>query len=76
MPPTSETEAFLEWLADDHFTFLGYREYDLVEDGGDAVLEPVDGSGLGILRDAAQQAADEAQPEGGHRTAASRRSCC
>ena len=24
-----ETKAFLSWLADDHFTFLGYREYDL-----------------------------------------------
>ena len=25
--------AFLEWLADDHFTFLGYREYRLERDG-------------------------------------------
>ncbi|MCZ6522571.1 MAG: NAD-glutamate dehydrogenase, partial [Alphaproteobacteria bacterium] len=24
----AETRAFLEWLADDHFTLLGYREYD------------------------------------------------
>ena len=24
-------KAFLDWLADDHFTFLGYREYELVE---------------------------------------------
>ena len=22
---------FLRWIGDDHFTFLGYREYELVE---------------------------------------------
>src|SRR5215813_11531573 len=27
----AETQALLRWLADNHFTFLGYREYDLVE---------------------------------------------
>jgi glutamate dehydrogenase len=47
---TNETKAFLKWLANDNFTFLGYREYDLVEDGPDTLLKPVDGSGLGILR--------------------------
>src|SRR5437764_989988 len=26
-----EVEALLRWLADGHFTFLGYREYDLVD---------------------------------------------
>jgi len=47
----SETQAFLRWLADDHFTFLGYREYEL---GGTdpALLRTVPGSGLGILRGA------------------------
>jgi glutamate dehydrogenase len=29
---------FLQWLADSHFTFLGYREYDLVEQGAQRVL--------------------------------------
>ena len=24
-----ESQAFLQWLADDHFPFLGYREYKL-----------------------------------------------
>jgi glutamate dehydrogenase len=42
---------FLEWLADDHFTFLGYREYHLEHDGADEFLRGVPGSGLGILRD-------------------------
>jgi glutamate dehydrogenase len=37
----------LRWLVDDHFTFLGYREYKLV-DGEE--LQAVLGSGLGILR--------------------------
>jgi glutamate dehydrogenase len=37
----------LRWLVDDHFTFLGYREYRLVD--GDRI-EAVMGTGLGILR--------------------------
>ncbi|MFE7413421.1 NAD-glutamate dehydrogenase [Streptomyces laurentii] len=47
--PTEVEEAreLLRWLADDHFTFLGYREYALVD--GDA-LSAVPGTGLGILR--------------------------
>ena len=39
---------FLDWLIEHNFTFLGVREYQLAADG----LEPVAGSGLGILRDA------------------------
>ncbi|HET9103218.1 MAG TPA: NAD-glutamate dehydrogenase [Solirubrobacteraceae bacterium] len=42
----SEARDFLEWLRDDHFTFLGYREYDV--DG--AEIRVIPGSGLGILR--------------------------
>jgi glutamate dehydrogenase len=46
----AEVEALLRWLADGHFTFLGYREYDL-EDGPDGMaLRAVAGTGLGILR--------------------------
>jgi glutamate dehydrogenase len=41
--------ALLRWLADDNFTFLGYREYDLVTLGGEDALVPLDGTGLGIL---------------------------
>ena len=48
--PDAEVEALLRWLADDHFTFLGYREYDL-EDGPDGLcLRAIPGTGLGILR--------------------------
>jgi glutamate dehydrogenase len=42
---------FLEWLGDNHFTFLGVREYDLAEENGEEVLKLVPNSGLGILRD-------------------------
>ncbi|AYY15247.1 NAD-glutamate dehydrogenase [Actinobacteria bacterium YIM 96077] len=47
-----EARQLLRWLADDHFTFLGYREYVLDDSGspGDDVLRPVTGTGLGILR--------------------------
>ena len=38
----------LEWLNDNHFTFLGYREYRLVS-GGQG-FEPVPSTGLGVLR--------------------------
>jgi glutamate dehydrogenase len=46
-----EVQAFLRWLRDGAFVFLGYRGYDLVEaEGGRAVRVEPD-SGLGILRD-------------------------
>jgi glutamate dehydrogenase len=45
-----EARELLHWLADDHFTFLGYREYALEELDGDDVLRAVTGTGLGILR--------------------------
>ncbi len=47
----AEGAAFLDWLADDHFTFLGCREYDLTDEDGDVSLRAVAGSGLGILRE-------------------------
>ncbi|WP_166356210.1 NAD-glutamate dehydrogenase [Phytoactinopolyspora limicola] len=45
-----EARELLRWLADEHFTFLGYREYLLEEIDGDDVLRAVTGTGLGILR--------------------------
>jgi glutamate dehydrogenase len=46
----SEARALLDWLADDHFTFLGYREYKLQTIEGEDVVRAVPGTGLGILR--------------------------
>jgi glutamate dehydrogenase len=43
----SEVAAFLSWLVDDQFTFLGYREYAI----GDTGMSVVAGSGRGLLRD-------------------------
>ena len=41
-----EARALLAWVGDHHFTFLGYREYELTE----SALKAVEGSGLGLLR--------------------------
>lgn len=46
----AEARAFLEWLNDDHFTYLGCRDYELVNLNGDQGLRIVAGSGLGVLR--------------------------
>src|SRR5467141_2866541 len=46
-----EERAFLAWLLEDHFTFLGCRGYDLATVDGEDVLRIVPGSGLGILRE-------------------------
>ncbi|MEV7908341.1 hypothetical protein AB0P04_42785, partial [Streptomyces anulatus] len=40
----------MRWLADGHFTFLGYREYRLEQDEEGDRLRQVPGTGLGILR--------------------------
>ncbi|MFE1555279.1 NAD-glutamate dehydrogenase [Streptomyces sp. NPDC058734] len=55
-----EARELLRWLSDDHFTFLGYREYNLVD--GDA-LAAVPGTGLGILRsDPVHKGQEDAHP--------------
>lgn len=46
----TETAQLLRWLAADHFTFLGYREYQLDVEDGEDVLRSLPGTGLGILR--------------------------
>ncbi|HEX2772881.1 MAG TPA: NAD-glutamate dehydrogenase, partial [Micromonosporaceae bacterium] len=52
----TDTVELLRWLANDHFTFLGYREYRLVDanptgEGQPQIhLQAVLGTGLGILR--------------------------
>ncbi|MFE3030038.1 NAD-glutamate dehydrogenase [Streptomyces canus] len=54
-----EARELLRWLADDHFTFLGYREYQLREDDS---LAAVPGTGLGILRSDPHHAGEEGHP--------------
>src|SRR5262245_45825073 len=59
VPPDEllEGKAFLQWLEDDHFTFTGYRCYDLTEVDGQIALRIVPNSGLGILREEEGKAA-------------------
>ncbi|MGY3682386.1 NAD-glutamate dehydrogenase [Streptomyces sp. TE33382] len=54
-----EARELLRWLAADHFTFLGYREYELRDSDS---LAAVPGTGLGILRSDPQHTEDEAHP--------------
>ncbi|BCL30196.1 NAD-glutamate dehydrogenase [Streptomyces aurantiacus] len=54
-----EARELLRWLADDHFTFLGYREYELHDDDS---LGAVPGTGLGILRSDPKHGDEESHP--------------
>jgi len=47
----SEAREFFKWLADDHFTFLGYREYEISDEEQGRILAPVGDSGLGLMRE-------------------------
>src|SRR3990172_4822647 len=44
-----EATAFLRWLLDGNFIFLGFREYHITGKGAARTLSVVPGSGLGIL---------------------------
>ncbi|CAN7347998.1 NAD-glutamate dehydrogenase [Rhizobium sp. LjRoot30] len=46
-----EAYAFLDWLRQDNFTFLGMRDYLYSGKGEDATIERDKGTGLGILSD-------------------------
>jgi len=46
-----ECQAFLQWLLDDHFIFLGARDYEVVRGKNGGELRVCEGSGLGILRE-------------------------
>jgi len=46
----AHAQRLLSWLADGHFTFLGFREYVLERQDHEDVLRALPGTGLGILR--------------------------
>ena len=56
-PPPAEREemeeahAFLEWIGNNHFTFLGFGAYRVERTGGRDRFVPEPGTGLGLLRD-------------------------
>ncbi|VTU13160.1 NAD-specific glutamate dehydrogenase [Variovorax sp. SRS16] len=62
IPPQelAEGQAFLRWLADNHFTFLGHRSHELVTVDGEDALKIVPDSSLGILRDGPAPSANAA----------------
>lgn len=47
-----ETQAFLNWIDDNHFTFLGYCIFDLKKSAGKETLELDKSSTLGLFRQA------------------------
>jgi len=57
-----EYRAFMEWLDDDNFVFLGYREYAILTVDGEPSLGTVKDSGLGILRNVDRSAYVEPVP--------------
>ncbi|WP_114418182.1 NAD-glutamate dehydrogenase [Marinospirillum perlucidum] len=44
-----EAAEFLEWLTDDHFTFLGFEKYELQDKDGERQLCRVEDESLGLL---------------------------
>lgn len=51
-----EAQEFLRWAADNHFTFLGYREYEVKGQEDQRKLYAVQGTSLGLLRGKEAQA--------------------
>ncbi|ACB92267.1 NAD-glutamate dehydrogenase [Xylella fastidiosa subsp. fastidiosa] len=45
-----EMQAFLRWVAADHFIFFGYREYSVAKHGAEAVLASLQETALGLMR--------------------------
>ena len=58
----NEALALLTWMEHRHFTFVGYREYRLHGRKGREALQPIEATGLGILR------REHKQPESATRT--------
>ncbi|TLM78775.1 NAD-glutamate dehydrogenase [Microbulbifer harenosus] len=56
-----EAAAFLQWMRDGNFTFLGYREYEFSQEGDKKILCEVENRRLGIFKNLQQPA--EPTPE-------------
>ncbi len=46
-----ETKAFISWIEDHHFTFLGVRDYELIHQDKKIILRSIPGTGYGVLRE-------------------------
>ncbi|TMO44565.1 NAD-glutamate dehydrogenase [Pseudoalteromonas ruthenica] len=51
----NETVEFLEWLASDNFTLMGYRQYELKPVKGDHQLSGVKGTSLGLMKNSDEE---------------------
>ena len=49
IPDLQQARELLSWLDNGNFTFLGYREYDLLNDDGTDILRATEENGLGLL---------------------------
>ncbi|WP_285726286.1 NAD-glutamate dehydrogenase [Psychromicrobium xiongbiense] len=56
-----EAQELLRWMEAGNFTFLGYREYELISDQGQDALVTKQGSGLGVLHQSRAEAAATAK---------------
>jgi glutamate dehydrogenase len=59
-----EAVAFLQWLRDENFVFLGYREYALVDSEQGQAVAVVADSGLGILSETEKSKVSDPVPLG------------
>jgi len=57
-----EAIAFLEWLRENNYVFLGYREYRVVDLAAGPAVQVVPESGLGILSDDGESTLSEPRP--------------
>jgi glutamate dehydrogenase len=55
----AEAIAFLDWLREDNFVFLGYREYEITDLPEGRTIQSVPESGLGILADSTKSKAEK-----------------
>jgi len=55
----SDEVEFLQWLHDNHFVFLAYREYEIIKHEDEFGFRAIPGTGLGILRDSIVQVPDD-----------------
>jgi len=54
-----EVRDFLRWIYDNHYTFLGYREYSFKGSGKNAKVTADKGTGLGVLKNESREEFNE-----------------
>jgi glutamate dehydrogenase len=57
-----ESVTFLNWLEEDNFVFLGYREYELIDTREGRAIQIVEGSELGVLSEPGRSKREKSTP--------------